>query len=87
MRFREKLLIFLVAVIVSVLGFNLISLPFAGLHAIAKNAGNEMTERNLSECDDDADQTHHKVNKRFQITHLKPSSCNSEAERTFGANI
>jgi len=56
MRFREKLLIFVAAVIMSVLGFYLISSPFVSLYTLAKETGNENIENSLSECDGDTKQ-------------------------------
>lgn len=85
MRFREKLLILLVAVIVSALGFYLISSPFVGLHTMVKKTGNENIERYLSECDDDANQTRHITDRAFQFTRHSPSYCNSRVRHTIGA--
>ncbi len=48
MRFREKLLILFVAVILSVLGFYLISTSFIDLHMLAKEADAETVESNLA---------------------------------------
>ncbi len=86
MRFRVKSLIFLAAVVVSVLGFCLISSPFVDLYTIVKKTGNENIENSLSECDGDTNQTHQISGKTFQITHLSPSYCNPEVKRTVGAS-
>jgi hypothetical protein len=74
MKFIEKLLILLVAVIVSALGFHLISSPFVGLHTMAKETDNEKIENFLV------------IEKPFQITHLSPSDCNTIARRPIGAS-
>ena len=86
MRFREKLLIFVAAVFVSVLGFYLISSPFVGLYMLAKDTDSESIERYLSECDADANQNRQITNKTFQIIHLSSSYCNPGVERTVGAS-
>jgi hypothetical protein len=44
MKFREKLLILFVAVILSILGFYLISSSFVDLHMLAKEAETETVE-------------------------------------------
>lgn len=49
MKFREKLLILFAAVILSALGFFLISSSFAELHTLAKKAGIDQLEPSLSE--------------------------------------
>ena len=49
MKFREKILILFVAVILSILGFVLISSSFAELHALAKKAGIDRPGHFLSE--------------------------------------
>ena len=54
MRFREKLLILLVAVILSSLGFYLISSPFVSLHMSAKEADTETVESYLAKYDADS---------------------------------
>jgi hypothetical protein len=54
MRFREKLLILLVAVVLSSLGFYLISSPFVGLHMSAKEAETERGESYLAKYDADS---------------------------------
>ena len=51
MRFREKLLILFVAVILSGVGFYLISSPFVGLHTAAKEADIESVESYLAKHD------------------------------------
>lgn len=51
MKFREKLLILFVAVILSSVGFYLISSPFVGLHMAAKQARTETVERHLAKYD------------------------------------
>jgi hypothetical protein len=48
MRFREKLLILFFAVILSFLGFYLISSSFVDLHMLAKEADNETAESYLA---------------------------------------
>ena len=53
MRFREKLLILFVAIVLSVLGFVLISSSFAELHILAREAGIDRLERSHSEVDRD----------------------------------
>jgi len=52
MRFREKLLIFFVAVILSVLGFYLISSSFVSLHKMAREADIKTVESYLAKYDD-----------------------------------
>jgi hypothetical protein len=54
MRFREKLLILFAAVILSGLGFYLISSPFADLHTLARESGIKTDECRLAAYDSDA---------------------------------
>jgi hypothetical protein len=54
MKFREKLLILFVAVILSSVGFYLISSPFVGLHAAAKEAQTETEKSYLAKYDLDS---------------------------------
>ena len=86
MRFREKLLILLAAVIVSVLGFYLISSPFVGLHTMTKEIDNEKIENFLAECDDDTYQAHLAIDKPFQFSHFGSSDCDSTARYTIGTH-
>ena len=53
MRFREKLIILFVAVVLSSLGFYLISSPFVGLHVSVKEADAEKVESYLAKYDVD----------------------------------
>lgn len=53
MRFREKLLILFAAVILSGLGFYLISSPFADLHTLARESGSKAVESCLAAYDSD----------------------------------
>lgn len=86
MRFRVKLIISVAAVVLSVLGFYLISSPFAGLYMLAKETDNESIERYLSECDADANPIRQITDKAFQIIHLSSSYCNPGVVRTVGAS-
>jgi hypothetical protein len=54
MKFREKLLILFVAVILSSVGFYLISSPFVGLHTASKEGKTETVENYLAKCDADS---------------------------------
>ncbi len=54
MKFREKLLILIVAVILSSVGFYLVSSPFVGLHTAAKEAQTETVESCLAKYDADS---------------------------------
>ncbi|UCE42148.1 MAG: hypothetical protein JSV17_04025 [Candidatus Aminicenantes bacterium] len=65
MRFREKLLILFVAVILSFLGFYLISSSFAELHTLARERDTDQSESYLAECD---------VNKSLLNSYLSKSS-------------
>jgi hypothetical protein len=54
MKFKEKLLIFILAVVLSVLGFNLIASSSVNLLKAAKEAGFEAIEKNQAGGDVDA---------------------------------
>jgi len=54
MKFKEKLLILSVAVVLSLLGFNLIASSSVCLLKIAKEAGYETIESYFANCDADA---------------------------------
>jgi hypothetical protein len=49
MKFREKLIILFVAVVLSSLGFYLMSSPFVGLHMSAKESDTKKVESYLAE--------------------------------------
>jgi hypothetical protein len=68
MKFKEKILILFIAVVVSVLGFNLIASSSVCLLKVAKEAGNESIESYLTKCDD----------KASQFARLSPDSRNSK---------
>lgn len=71
MRFREKLFVLFVAVILSGLGFYLISSPFADLHTLAKEADSKTVESHLARYDGDASRIRTIVDSPLQITSLK----------------
>jgi hypothetical protein len=70
MRFKEKLLILLVAVILTVWGFNLISSPFADLLILAKQAGYERIDCYFAACGDDVFQTRPIIDKASRYIRL-----------------
>lgn len=84
MRFRVKLFIFAAAVVVSVLGFYLISSPFVGLYTLTRDTGTESIEHYLSECDGDVGQIRQIIDKPLQITHFSPPYCNPGVKHTIG---
>lgn len=84
MRFRVKLIIFGAAVVVSVLGFYLISSPFVGLYTLTKDTGHESIDHSLSECDGDAGQIPQITDKPLQMTYLSPSYCDPVLKRNIG---
>ncbi len=70
MRFREKLLILFVAVVLSGLGFYLVSSPFVDLHMLAKKSHNETVGSYLVENDDDACRIRAIVDSSLQVSWL-----------------
>jgi len=72
MKFREKLLVLFIAVVVSVLGFNLIASSTVFLLKVAKEAGYETMESYLSKCDADAYRTPHLKDRISQLALLDP---------------
>ena len=78
MRFREKLLVLFVAVILSVLGFYLISSSFAELYVLAKEADNDQADGHPAECGD--------VDHFMQFTCLNYYDSTSCFSRALGAS-
>lgn len=72
MRFKEKLVILFIAVILSLLGFNLIASSSVCLLKIAKEAGYEEIDSYLTRCDSDAYRIVHLDNKVSLLAYQKP---------------
>jgi len=86
MRFREKLLILFVAVVLSGLGFYLISSPFVGLHMSARKTDNGTVESYLAQYDDDASRMGSMIDRSLQITYFNFYSNHSRVFCSPGAN-
>jgi hypothetical protein len=67
MRFREKVLVFFVAICVSVLGFNLIASSSVDLLKTARAAGYEHIQSYLAKCNSDANQSKYITQKASQF--------------------
>lgn len=78
MRFREKLLILIVAITLSVLGFNLISSSFVDLLRLAQKADIETVESYPAKCDGDVSRIRNTIDNCSQITSLNSFHGNSE---------
>lgn len=70
MKILEKLLIFILAVALSVLGFNLIASSSVNLLKAAKKAGYEAIEKNQAGGDVYAYRAGRSNDKAFQLAHL-----------------
>jgi hypothetical protein len=79
MRFKEKLLILFIAVIISLLGFNLIASSSVCLLKVAKEAGYEEINSHLTRYDSDAHRTMHLDDKVSLLAHQKPDPCRSKS--------
>ena len=78
MKFKEKLLIFIAAVILSVLGFNLIASSSVCLLKIAKESGLESIEKYRARCDVDVYRIQRINVKISPIALLSPEYCQSK---------
>ncbi len=70
MRFKEKLLILFFAVILSLVGFYLISTSFAELHTLAKKAEQQELDGHLVEWTGDASRTRTSIDSSPQLSCL-----------------
>jgi hypothetical protein len=86
MRFSEKLLILFVAVVLSGLGFYLISSPFVGLHMSARKTDTETVKSYLAKYDDDASLMGSVIDRSLQITCFNFCSNHSRVFCSPGAN-
>ncbi|MFC2169531.1 hypothetical protein ACFLRM_03045 [Acidobacteriota bacterium] len=86
MRFIEKLLIFFVALILSVLGFSLISSSFIDLHMLAMEADNKAFESYPAKFADNASRIRNTIDNSSQIISLNSFHGNSGLLCDSGAN-
>jgi len=78
MKFKEKLLIFIVAVAISVLGFNFIASSSVCLLKVAKESGFEAIEKYRARCDVDVYRIQRINDKISQTALLCPEYCHSK---------
>lgn len=77
MRFKVKLLIFVVAVVLTFLWFNMIASPSVCLLKIAKEAGYEDIDTYRTRCDIDRDRIQQQDVKDSKFASLDPDMHNS----------